>query len=90
METNRIKVKSEFAPLKKVVLTQSEFIFPARVENFKDDAFLSKESLNLLDGVDTAAKNYKEVFPERQRKWENERENLKKVLEKYGVEVVRP
>ncbi|MSS11560.1 amidinotransferase [Clostridium sp. WB02_MRS01] len=90
METNRIKVKSEFAPLKKVVLTQSEFIFPARDENFKDDAFLSKESLSLLDGVDTAAKNYKEVFPERQRKWENERENLKKVLEKYGVEVVRP
>ncbi len=90
METNRIKVKSEFAPLKKVVLTQSEFIFPARDENFKDDAFLSKESLSLLDGVDTAAKNYKEVFPERQRKWENERENLKKVLEKYGAEVVRP
>ncbi len=90
METNGIKVKSEFAPLKKVVLTQSEFIFPARDENFKDDAFLSKESLSLLDGVDTAAKNYKEVFPERQKKWENERENLKKVLEKYGVEVVRP
>ena len=59
METNRIKVKSEFAPLKKVVLTQSEFIFPARDENFKDDAFLSKESLSLLDGVDTQQRTIK-------------------------------
>ncbi len=90
METNGIKVKSEFAPLKKVVLAQSEFIFPAKTENFKDDAFLSEESLSLLEGADTAGKNYKVVFPERQRKWEKERENLKEVLEKYGVEVVRP
>ncbi|MGL6219033.1 MAG: hypothetical protein ACRC36_13425, partial [Lacrimispora sphenoides] len=59
METNRIKVKSEFAPLKKVVLTQSEFIFPARTGNSKDDAFLSEESLSLLEGVDTAGRNYK-------------------------------
>jgi hypothetical protein len=43
METNRIKVKSEFAPLKKVVLTQSEFIFPARTGNSIDDAFLSED-----------------------------------------------
>ncbi len=90
MKKDTILVKGEFAPLKKVVLTQSEFIFPKREERNDEHTFLTEESLNLYFGIDTAGKNYKDVFPERQAEWEKERENLKKVLEKYGVEILRP
>lgn len=90
MKNDMIIVKSEFATLKKVVLTQSEFIFPEREESNNDETFLAEESLNLYAGVDIAGKDYKDVFPERQKQWEREREELKKVLEKYGVEVLRP
>lgn len=87
---NKVIVSSEFAPLRKVVLAESEFIFPEQDGSNNDEAFLTEESLTLYASVDTAGRNYKDVFPERQLQWEKERENLKKVLEKYGVEVVRP
>lgn len=84
-----IFVKSEFAPLKRVVMAQSEFAFPAK-EAPTDDEFLTEETLALYASVDTLGKNFKDVFPERQQQWELERANLKKVLEKYGVEVQVP
>lgn len=86
---NNIFVKNEFAPLKRVVLAQSEFGFPLK-EDSSDEEFLTEESRDLYKGKDTLGKNYKEVFPERQKEWEDERENLKKVLEKYNVEVMVP
>lgn len=61
--TSKIFVESEFAPLKRVVLTQSE------AYNSDGSNFLS---------------------PDDQRKYEKERENLRVVLEKYGVEILRP
>lgn len=91
MNKNRtIYVESEFAPLRKVVLTQSELIFPGEEDNAGDYVFLPEEILRLYEGKDIEGKNYKDVFPLRQQRWEQERENLKKVLEKYGVEVLRP
>lgn len=90
MKNSIIEVISEFAPLKKVVLAQSEFIFPEKEDGNNDGTFLSEESLDLYDGADTAGKDYKDVFPERQNEWEKERENLKKILEKHGVEVLLP
>ncbi|GAA0103917.1 arginine deiminase family protein [Paraclostridium sordellii] len=88
MKKEKVIVKSEFAPLKKVVLTQSEFIFPKNTIGNDPAEILSAEVLQMYKDVD--GKNYKDVFPGRQAKWEKERENLKVVLEKYGVEVVRP
>lgn len=85
-----VYVESEFAPLKTVVLTQSEFIFPQEEDDEEDYAFLPQEVLDLYEGIDFAGKNYKDVFPERQLQWEQERENLKAVLEKYGISVLRP
>lgn len=84
-----IYVESEFAPLKKVVLAQSELVFPEE-EDPADYEFLPPEILDLYEDVDLAGKEYGELFPERQRRWEREREHLKVVLEKYGVEVLRP
>lgn len=89
-EYQPVYVESEFAPLKTVVLTQSEFIFPQEEEDEEDYAFLPQEVLDLYEGIDFAGKNYKDVFPERQLQWEQERENLKAILEKYGVRVLRP
>ncbi|SIT90962.1 dimethylarginine dimethylaminohydrolase family protein [Edaphobacillus lindanitolerans] len=86
---SQVFVKSEFAPLKRVVLARSEFAFPSD-DDFGEDEFLTEETRELYMGKDVQGKNYKEVFPERQEKWENERENLKKVLEKYGVDVLHP
>ncbi|MBE9909329.1 dimethylarginine dimethylaminohydrolase family protein [Enterococcus casseliflavus] len=84
-----VYVKSEFASLKRVVMAQSEFAFPSK-EDLSDEAFLTEETRDLYKGKDILGKNYKEVFPERQKEWEEERKNLKKVLEKYNVEVTVP
>ncbi|CEN89991.1 amidinotransferase family protein [[Clostridium] sordellii] len=88
MKKEKVMVKSEFAPLKKVVLTQSEFIFPQNTIGNDLAEVLSEEVLQMYKDVD--GKNYKDAFPDRQAKWEKEREDLKAVLEKYGVEVIRP
>lgn len=85
-----IWVESEFAPLKKVVLSQSEFIFPYDEDDADDYSFLPEESIDMYEGIDVAGKNYKEVFPQRQKQWEEERRQLHTVLEKYGVEVLKP
>ncbi len=84
---SKVFVKSEFAPLKRVVMAQSEFAFSSK-EDSGDEDFLTEESRDLYRGKDILGKNYKEVFPERQKQWEGERENLKRVLEKYNVEVI--
>lgn len=62
-----IYVESEFAPLRTVVLTQSELVFPHEKDNGGDYDFLPEEILDLYEGVDIAGKNYKDLFPERQR-----------------------
>jgi N-dimethylarginine dimethylaminohydrolase len=86
-EKEQVMVKSEFAPLKKVVLAQSQIIFP---KTFDPDILKilppgKRDSVALVAGRD-----FGEVMPEMQKRWEAERENLKKVLERYGVVVVRP
>lgn len=67
-DISNVYVESEFAPLKRVVLTQSEIYM----------------------GKDEQAGNSKEENEEFQKAWEAEREELCKVLKKYGVEVQRP
>lgn len=62
--TSTVYVESEFAPLKRVVLTQSEIYFG------EDEWFM--------------------LTDEEQAAWENERNELCEILEKYGVEVQRP
>ncbi len=82
-----IFVENEFSPLKKVVLAQSEFGFPKEPRP-EDLRFLSEEAIK--ENFENKGKDYSEAFPELQEQWENERENLKKILEKHGVEVLRP
>lgn len=86
---NNIFVESEFAPLKRVVMAQSEVAFPVKIDP-EEVKFLAEEESDLYSGKDISGKNYKDVFPDKQKMWEEERENLKKVLEKYHVEVTVP
>ncbi|MBO0462092.1 MULTISPECIES: dimethylarginine dimethylaminohydrolase family protein [Enterococcus] len=85
---DHIFVKSEFAPLKRVVLAQSEFGFPTKELTGVD--FLTEENQALFSGPEVMGKDFNEVFPEQQKAWEAERKNLQKVLEKYEVEVLIP
>lgn len=86
---DKILVESEFAPLKRVVMAQSEVAFPL-VMDPEELKFLTKEESDLYSGKGLAGKNFKDLFPDKQKEWEDERENLKMVLRKYNVEVTVP
>ncbi len=82
-------VESEFAPLRTVVLTQSQVAIPKRSFETPDakNTFLPKDEdspRSRWRGGDFA-----DAEPEAQRIWEGERENFRKVLIKHGVEVLR-
>ncbi|MBC9930527.1 dimethylarginine dimethylaminohydrolase family protein [Chitinophaga qingshengii] len=82
-----IFVESEFAPLRTVVLAESEFGMP-RYPREEDVKFLTPEAraeLYTKTGMD-----YGDAYPESQQAWIKEREAFKTVLLKYGVEVLRP
>lgn len=85
---NQVFVQSEFAPLKRIVMAQSEVAFPL-VMDPEELKFLNEED-NLYEGKDISGKNFKDLFPDKQQKWEEERKNLKRILEKYHVEVTVP
>ncbi|MBO0441673.1 dimethylarginine dimethylaminohydrolase family protein [Candidatus Enterococcus ikei] len=79
-------VESEFSPLKRVVLAQSQFYLPEEEEHL-DTGFLSEENLNLFD---KKVGDVADLYPELQKKWENEKEQMLQLLTSYGVEVLRP
>jgi N-dimethylarginine dimethylaminohydrolase len=93
MSKNVVFVESEFAPLKRVVLAQSQYrasdlgVVDAQSAE-RELAILPLDQqayLRKLAGHDLA-----DVDPERQQDWERERENLRVALESLGVEVLRP
>lgn len=83
--TNKIYVQNEFAPLEKVVLAASEYGYPLEVR-LEDLRFLQDSAVE--DSLVNRGKDYREAHPEIQAQWELERLNFKKMLERYGVEVV--
>lgn len=89
----RIYVESEFAPLKRVVLSQSQ-IKPPDADMFTPEE-LARE-VSIFPSAEKAiimqlfGKDMADVFPERQRRWEAERTALKRVFEKYNIDVLRP
>ncbi|NIG55785.1 dimethylarginine dimethylaminohydrolase family protein [Chitinophaga sp. Cy-1792] len=82
-----IYVENEYATLKRVVLAASEFGYARKVRE-DDLRFLPPASVSDVEahiGMD-----FSEAHPEKQRRWEQERLDLRQVLEKYGVEVLHP
>lgn len=55
-KVNEIGVTSEFAPLRRVVLTQSEFILPHEENTNDDGSFLEDDVLDMFNKKDTSGK----------------------------------
>lgn len=83
MKTNF--VESEFAPLKRVVLAQSQFYFPEG-EDELDTSFLSEANIKLFKNK---VGDIGDLYPDMQKKWEKEKEQMLQLLASYDVEVIR-
>ncbi|MGK0552809.1 dimethylarginine dimethylaminohydrolase family protein [Enterococcus faecalis] len=84
----KVNVVSEFAPLRSVVLAQSQFCFPENVGAEMDTSFLTAENDALAKNNE--GKDLAEVDGSLQKKWEQEKIAMQTLLESYGVEVLRP
>lgn len=89
--STEIFVESEFAPLRTVVLAQSEVAISKAMLNGREMAFIPEEIRNSLP-IDSPpiGREFGDAYSERQFAWEMERENFGAVLRKHGVEVLRP
>ncbi|PTR37160.1 N-dimethylarginine dimethylaminohydrolase [Rhodococcus sp. OK611] len=83
----RVMVRSEFAPLRTVAVARSQFRAPDEMSD-SEASFLAPEALPILERM--LGRDHGDVYPDRQRLWEAERENLCSVFERHGVEVLRP
>ncbi|MES9554009.1 MULTISPECIES: arginine deiminase family protein [unclassified Streptomyces] len=83
---SEVYVESEFAPLRTVVLARSEVSIPASAMSSDDLRFLSAESRKEI----AVGGDMKDFAPERQARWEGEREAFRTVLERHGIQVHRP
>ncbi len=88
MKETDVYVESEFAPLKRVVLAESEFRFPEKGFDDVSERFLTDATIASYSG--SAGMEFKDFRPDLQVAWEREKLEFKRVLEKYGVEVLRP
>ncbi|PXX61084.1 N-dimethylarginine dimethylaminohydrolase [Nocardia tenerifensis] len=87
-ETAKVRVDSEFAPLRSVVVSQSEFRAPANAAILGHSMPVEDSAVEILEAV--WGKDFGEVYPEKQKAWEAERDELAAVLTRHGVEVLRP
>jgi len=91
--SRRIFVESEFAPLRTVVLAQCQMrlpdVAPGSNAQLNDEmAILPQEQQKII--LQLLGKDHALAMPERQQRWEAERDTLARVFEKHGVEVLRP
>ncbi|MFF2084449.1 dimethylarginine dimethylaminohydrolase family protein [Nocardia sp. NPDC058176] len=88
MGADNVGVTSEFAPLHTVVVARCEFRAPDSPEILGHRMPVEPEAVQILE--QTWGKDFGAVFPDRQRVWEAERDELAEVLRRHGVEVLRP
>jgi glycine amidinotransferase len=88
MISESIYVESEFAPLRTVILAESEFGFPSAPLSADESAFLPPESKQLFDCA--RGGDFSDLFPDKYASWLKERENLVSVLKKYDVKIHKP
>ncbi|WP_210749541.1 hypothetical protein [Nocardia vermiculata] len=80
-----IWVENEYAPLKTVVLAQSEICVPRSALEDPDMSFLPERPTRLGFTGDL-----RDADPPRQQAWEAERRALAAVLDRHGVRILRP
>lgn len=84
---SNVYVQSEFAPLKRAVISQSEMIFP----DLTDDACWERiAQIGLTEADRQMLIEYTSNPDTFKKDWVAEREMLKSTLLKYGVEVIEP
>ncbi|BDT87235.1 dimethylarginine dimethylaminohydrolase family protein [Nocardia cyriacigeorgica] len=88
MVANTVRVDSEFATLRTVVVARSEFRAPDSPAILGHRMPGEPGAAEILE--QTWGREFGAVFPDRQRLWEAERDNLADVLTRYGVRVLRP
>jgi hypothetical protein len=89
MAQGKVFVGSEFAPLQKVVLAQSELVFPSKPSD--DDraaVILTQERKDMYAAA--LERSFAEAFPQKQIDWNGERNFLASVLEAHGVTIAWP
>ncbi|MEU3014849.1 dimethylarginine dimethylaminohydrolase family protein [Nocardia asteroides] len=87
-ESVQVRVDSEFAPLRTVVVAQSEFKAPSDAALVGSPLPVEPGAEELLNAV--RGREFGAVYPERQRAWEAERDALAALLRSHRVEVLRP
>ncbi|MDT2304424.1 hypothetical protein P7H21_11255 [Paenibacillus larvae] len=78
-KNEQVLVESEFAPLKRVVLAQSQYGVPIKENVEKEKIELPGPPSKYIDIEKLYGKDVAEVYPELQKRWEAEKENLGKV-----------
>ncbi|MGV9414829.1 dimethylarginine dimethylaminohydrolase family protein [Nocardia sp. NPDC003693] len=87
-ETVNVLVESEFAPLRTVVVSRCEFRAPDDATILGHSMPVEASAVEILEAV--WGRDFGAVYPEKQRRWEAERDELATVLRRHGVEVLRP
>ncbi|MEV6279279.1 amidinotransferase [Nocardia sp. NPDC051832] len=87
-ESTEVRLDSEFAPLRTVVVSRCEFRAPAGAAILGHSMPVEAGAAEILEAV--WGKDFGAVHPEKQAAWEAEREELAAVLTRHGVEVLRP
>lgn len=79
---------SEFAPLRTVVVSRCEFRAPADPAMVGAEMPVEPAAVDIMDAV--WGKDFGAVYPDKQQRFEAERDELAAVLRRHGVEVLRP
>ncbi|AYF78934.1 amidinotransferase [Nocardia yunnanensis] len=87
-DARSVRVDSEFAPLRTVVVSRNEFRGPADPALIGPEMPTEPGAADILNAV--WGKDFGAVYPDRQQRWEAERDELAAVLRRHGVEVLRP
>ncbi|WP_067703247.1 dimethylarginine dimethylaminohydrolase family protein [Nocardia jejuensis] len=87
-ENSNVFVESEFAPLRTMVVSRSEFRAPDSEAFLGHSMPVEKSAVEILGAV--WGREFGEVYPDMQKAWEAERDELAAVLLRYGVQVLRP
>ncbi|RRG17666.1 amidinotransferase [Weissella viridescens] len=90
--SDTINVISEFAPLKKVVLAQSEFAFSSKavydeLDNGEYD-FLDEKYADIEVGH--YSEDFATAYPKLNQQWLTEKQNLINIFQQHQIDVIRP
>jgi len=87
-----INVESEFAPLREVVLAESEFGFSSEAvyDEMGDEAYAFLDDKYADIEVGHYGEDFGDAYPDLQNKWDKEKAGMAETLKDLGIKVIRP